>query len=568
MLTQTQLTSIPIQYALQVQSGEILVGHRIKQAVARFFSWVETAAADGYILDHSRGMHIINFFPTFLKHTKGKMAGQPFILSPYQQFTLYNVFGWVDTNGIRRISNVYEKVAKKNGKTAQMAGVGLYGISFDDEREAEVYIGATKEEQAKLCFNQAVSFIESSAALRQIGFSILQKEIKFKPNGIGAFIKPLGGDSKTQDGINPHFAIIDEYHAHRDDSVKENLESAMVSRSQPIVYTITTAGVYVAGVCKQFEDVCIQILDGIKTDDHFFIMIHDLDENDDWQDKNNWIKANPNLGYSVTMDKLLVEYHKAVNQPSKAPNFKTKHLNLWVDAPEIWIPDEIWMQGAAPINLENFKTYGAFAAVDLSTTIDITAFIVLSEPDAEGVRDVLPFFFCNKEAIDKRSKEDRVPYRYWADAGYIIATPGNTVDYTIVKNKIIEIHRQYNLNCVEFDKWNAHSMMQELQEENVPVAFFSQAITVISHPTKQFERLVYEGKIRHGGHPVLRWMLSGCQIISDPNENIKVHKGKSNNSTKRVDGIIATIIALGASLTVPDTSEQSAYNNPETEIFI
>lgn len=569
-----QQKSIPFQYAAAVKSGDIVTGKRIKQAVDRFYDWIEASGADDFYLDHQKGMQIINFFETFLIHTKGKMAGKPFILSPWQQFTLYNVFGWMQntpSGQIRRINNVYEKVAKKNGKTAVMAGVGLFGMSFDMEYGAEIYVGATKEEQAKLCFHQAVDFINKSTPLKNIGFYTLQKEIKFKR--LGSSMKPLGGDSKTQDGINAHFAIVDEYHAHRDDSVKENLESSMAARIQPIVYTITTAGVNIAGVCKKFEDTCITILDGVNKDDHFFIMIHDMDDGDDWELIENWQKANPNLGTSVGKSFLIKEYNKVKNQPSKVPNFKTKHLNMWVDAPEIWIPSEIWKKNKVVCNdyealfLEKAREFGAYTATDLSTRIDLSAHIVLTEPDNDGNRYVMPYFFCPKDTIDVRSKEDGVPYRYWNDAGILKATPGNTIDYDEIKNSIRSTNNKYNVINHEFDSWNASNMVNDLMAEGFEnLSYFSQAIGVISHPTKQFEIMVYKGQIKHNGNPILEWMLSGCVIIKDPNENIKVHKGRSHAGVKRIDGIVAIIMALGGSLSVEKEDNNSQYNNPETEI--
>ena len=212
-LTNQQIQSIPFQYAQNVRDGKVVVGLRIKQAIERFYSWIDTADSDGFYLDHQKGMSKINFFETLLKHTKGKSASKKFILSPYQQFTIYNVFAWMQDHQkygpIRRVNNVYEKVAKKNGKTAVMAGLALDHISFELEAGAECYIGATKEEQAKICFKQASEFITKSSLLKQLGFKPLQREIWFD----NSVIKPLGGDSKTQDGINSSLSIIDEYHA-------------------------------------------------------------------------------------------------------------------------------------------------------------------------------------------------------------------------------------------------------------------------------------------------------------------------------------------------------------------
>lgn len=578
-ITDQQRESIPFQYAYDVLEGNIIVGKRIKQAVDRFFEWIETSSEDKFYLDHQKGMVPIRFFENFLTHTIGKSEGKLFLLTPFQQFTIYNVFGWQEykvTGPVRRINTVYDKQAKKNGKTALMAGFGLFHLGFDSEAGAQSYVGATKEEQAKLCFDQAVDFINVSLLLQKLGFIVRQKTIFFesKKRKGKCFMKPLGGDSKTQDGINSSLSIIDEYHAHPTDAVKENLESSGASRKQPLTYHITTAGVNVAGVCKNFEDSMIAILEGQAKDDHAFIMMHDLDEDDDWEDENNWVKANPNLGVTVTLDFLRKEYQKAKNQPSKAPNFKTKHLNMWVDAPEIWIPTEVWKKNNVNLSyydyLELFtkkaKEFGCSSGNDLSTRIDLSAHILLTYPDNEGVRYLMPYIFCPKDTIDVRSKEDRVPYRYWADNGFLIATPGNRIDLKDFKHLIQINNKRFNIINNEFDPWGTDALFAELQEEGMEnLSTFSQAIGIISYPTKQFEILVYSGSIKHNGHPIMEWALSGCVVIEDPNANIKVHKGRSHSGVKRIDPIIGTIMALGGSLTLEESND-SLYNNPDVEI--
>lgn len=566
--TKKQLQSVPFQYAKAVSSGKIITGNRVKKAVQRFYNWIENSEKDGFILDHESGMRAVNFFPTFLNHTKGKMQGKPFILAPFQAFTIYNLFGWKDDKGNRRINTIYDKRAKKNGKSAEMAGLGLYCMSFDMEMEAEIYIGATKEDQAKICWEQAASFINSPVAnksLAQMGFYTMQRIVGFHPTK--SKMRPLGGDSKTQDGINAHVAIIDEYHAHKDDGVKENLESSSVQRRQPITYHITTAGTNIGSVCKNYEDSVIEVLEGRKIDHHLWIMIHDLDEDDDWEDEKNWVKANPLLGNGLDIDNLQKEFIKAKNQPSKIPNFKTKHLNMWVDAPQIWIPNEIWKRNKVDIlPLGKFSKFGSYAALDLSTTTDITAFVVVSEPDEDDFRYTKPFFFCPEDTIERRSKEDRVPYRYWRDAGFLIATPGEVVDYAIVEDTIQQQFPKLNIIRLEVDRWNATSVVTNLMEAGVEVSYFNQSIANMSFPTKTFEKLVFEGKLKHDGNPILEWMLSGCVVIADANENIKIHKGNSNKHGKRVDGIIATIMALGGSMSPKE--EVSKYSKPTDDIYI
>jgi phage terminase large subunit-like protein len=572
--TQNQLSSIPFQYANDVRTGKIIVGKRIKQAVERFYSWIETAETDGFHLDHEKGMKIIYFYPKFLNHTIGKLAGQPFELAPFQQFTMYNLFGWINTStGFRRINTVYDKRAKKNGKTAEMAGLALYCLSFDMEMEAQVYVGATKEEQARICWKQAKMYIESPVAnpqLRNMGFFCQQKVIGFKRTG--STMMPLGGDSKTQDGVNCHLGIVDEYHGHKDDSVKENLESSTVQRSQPIIYQITTAGANVQSACKRYEESVIEVLEGRNIDNSLWIMIHDIDQEDlqteqSWENPELWIKANPLLGTGLALEGIMKEYTKAINQSSKIRNFKTKNLNMWVDQQFDWIPNEIWMRNKVDvISFDKFTKNGSYAGLDLSTTTDLSAYVILSEPDEIGERYAKFYLFCPKDTIEKRSKEDRVPYQFWADQGYIIATPGNVIDYDIIEETINHTYHLHKVKRLEYDRYNATQLIQGLQEKGLNVSEFSQAIGTISAPTKELEKLIYSDKIKHDGNPAVAWMLASCVIYADANENVKVHKGRSGANGRRVDGIIALINALGGSMSTPE--EQGKYSKSITDIYI
>lgn len=572
-ITPQMQSSVPFQYANDVRTGKIVTGKRIKQAVERFYKWIETADQDEFYIDHNKGMRIINFFPSFLNHTKGKMAGKPFDLAPFQQFTLYNVFGWINkNNGYRRINTVYDKRAKKNGKTAEMAGLALYGMSFDLEMEAEIYVGATKEEQARLCWEQAKMYIESpvaNPALRKMGFYAMQRIIGFKKTN--SKMRALGGDSKTQDGINCHFGIIDEYHAHKDDTVKENLESSTVQRTQALIYHITTAGANVQSACKNYEDSVIEVLEGRNIDDSLWIMIHDIDQEDlktgeSWENKDLWIKANPLLGQGLVIDAIEKEFVKALNQPSKIRNFKTKNLNMWVDQQHSWIFNEDWMKNKVDIIPPvKFTEFGSFGGLDLSKTIDLSAYVLVSEPDENQDRYLKCWFFCPKDTIIKRSKEDRVPYQYWADNGWLIATPGNVIDYNIIQDVIKTTYYKYNVKRLEFDPYNATKLTQDLDAEGYNVSEFSQGIGTISAPTKEFEKLVLSGKLKHDGNPVLAWMLASCVIYYDANDNMKVHKGRSGANGRRVDGIIATINAIGGSMSEPEETNESYYNNPDNK---
>jgi phage terminase large subunit-like protein len=590
ILTKEIKKSVAYNYALNVSENKIAVGILIKLQVKRFFSWIETAEIDGYYLDHKKGCQAVNFFPTCLRHTKGKLAGKKFDLADFQQFTIYNLFAWINKKtGLRRINTVYDKRAKKNGKSAEMAGLCLFGMSFDNESGAEIYIGATKEDQAKICWQQAVDYIDhpvhGSPYLTAIGFRNLQNKILFDP--LKSIMRPLGGDSKTQDGINSHISIIDEYHGHKDDGVKENLESSSVQRSQPITYHITTAGFNISGVCKNYEDTCVEILQGIKTDNSLWIMIHDLDPGDDWQDSKNWFKSNPLLGQGLTVESLKKEFTKAINQPSKIPNFKTKHLNMWVDAPDVWISDESWCKNLEKVKLSNFLKYGCAGAIDLSTNIDLTASAFITNPDDKGFRDLIVLSYCPLETIEKRSREDRVPYRFFKDLEYknfidfsdtniktlpcsvngtmkiLTATPGNIIDYTIVEDHTKKYYDLLRAKWIEYDRKFSDMLVHNFEESGMQMHPFSQTIGMYSFPTKDFESLILSGKIRHGGNPLLRWCVSGAVPIYDTNENVRISKA---HSTKRIDPIIAAIMAHAGTLTIDDI-DKSKYEDPNTPIY-
>ena len=239
---------------------------------------------------------------------------------------------------------------------------------------------------------------------------------------------------------------------------------------------------------------------------------------------------------------------------------------MWVDQQFDWIPSEVWNKNkVATIPMEKFTNFGAYAGLDLSTTTDLSAYAILSEPDDFGDRYLKIWLFCPKDTIEKRSKEDRVPYQYWADKGYIIATPGNVIDYFVIADIIKSTFHKHKVIRLEYDRYNATQLIQELQESGLNVSEFSQAIGTISAPTKEFEKLVYSGKVKHDGNPALAWMLASCVIYADANDNLKVHKGRSGANGRRVDGIIATINALGGSMSTPEETNESYYNRDDAQ---
>jgi phage terminase large subunit-like protein len=346
--------------------------------------------------------------------------------------------------------------------------------------------------------------------------------------------------------LNPHFVIIDEYHAHKSDELFNVLDSAMGSRQDPVMEIITTAGFNKTSPCYRFRDVAIKVLEGVIEQDDLFPYIFTMDADDDWEDSTLWRKSNPNLGISLRMEYMLDRYKAAKNNPSKLHEFKTKNLNLWVDAALVWIPDEVWMNCAGDIlNLTGESCTGG---LDLSSTRDLTALALCFQlPD--GTDAYLWFFWMPEDNIAERVKNDRVPYDLWISQGFIRTTPGNVTDYDFIEADIMQLKSKYDIEAIAFDRWNSSQLVINLMSEGVNMVPFGQGYGSMSAPTKEFERTIFTRKMNHMGNPVMRWMISNVEIQRDPAGNIKIDKAKAS---EKVDGPVAAVMAKGQSMTPND----------------
>jgi phage terminase large subunit-like protein len=480
-------------------------------------------------------------FYSFLTHNKGRWAGQPLTLEPWQQFIIASLFGWKRADGTRRFRESYTEVARKNGKSTLGSGVGLQLLAADGEPGAEIYTAATKKEQARIVFTDAQNMARKSVALSRT-IRVQQHSI-FAPATLSKMV-PMSADAKTEDGLNPHGIIIDEYHAHPNDELYAVLKSATGARSQPLLSIITTAGFNRLGPCAQLRKACIGLLEELHHDDAYFTIIFSLDEGDEWGDESCWQKANPNLGVSVSLDYLREQYRAAERTPSLQVNFKTKHLNLWTDASAVWLPQEIWQQGAQgtlPIGLLGRKAWGG---LDLASVRDLTA-LVFVFPKAGDAFDVRCWFWIPEEAVEERTQKDGLPYRQWVEEGYLLTTPGNVTDYNFIKAMVVTLCEQYQVQMIEYDRFNASQLVIDLTDEGVPMQPFGQGFVSMSAPTKELEKLALEGKLHHYGNPVLAWMCGNVELKRDAAGNIKIDKGKSK---EKVDGMVALAMALGGYL--------------------
>ena len=538
-------------YAEQVRSGAILVCEYVRLAVERYYADLDRALDEGRYFDKKAAMRAIHFIEK-LKHTKGEWAGQRFRLEPWQQFVLWNIFGWKNADGTRRFRYAYIEIARKNGKTALSAGIGLYMLFADGESRPEVYSAATVKDQAKICFSDAVEIVKATDLKNYL--TPYRNSIVYDLKG--GMMKPLSSDYGTHDGLNPSCGIIDEFHAHKDSGMFDVIKSAFGARRQPLMFVITTAGFNKSGVCYAYRENVIKVLRGVNEDDSLFGIIYTLDDKSEWDDPKMWIKANPNLGVSLSADYLADQVKDAKNRPEAVRNVMTKNVDLWVDAERTWILDDAWQKCIGTTDPADLKGCACWGGLDLSNVSDITAYVLLFHENDRF--QLLPHFWIPEEKMREKIRKENINYDKWVAEGYVTVTPGNVIDYDFVKADILRIVADYDLRTSAYDRWNSSQTIIDLQNEGMECNPFGQGYGSMSAPTKEFEKLVLTGKIEHFGNPVLRWMLASTLVKTDPAGNIKPDKEKS---TQKIDGIVAAIMALGEWMTAQANDERNPYEN-------
>lgn len=470
------------------------------------------------------------------------------ILEPWQQFCIWSVFGWKRPDGTRRFRSVYEEVARKNGKSTKLAGIGLYMLIADGEAGAEIYSAATKRDQAKIMWVEAAKMAKKSSSLAKLLNVFGDRNPKatscsISVSATGGKYEPLGRDADSMDGLNVHCALIDELHAHKTRDMVDILDTATGSRRQPLIWMITTAGFNRQTICFEMHEYTEKVLSDLIEDDSFFGVIFTLDDDDDWEDETCWVKANPNLGVSKRLDDMRSKALKAKQQPTAQNAFLRLELNIWTQAETRWINIEHWNACNKPFDVELLRGRECYGGLDLSSTLDVTALVLVFPPQkSDDDYVVLPFFWVPEDTIIQRSKRDRVPYDLWEKKGLIKTTPGEVVDYDFIQQEIEELSRIYDIREIAFDRWNATSLINRLAERHVTkLVEFGQGYAGMSPASKMFESKYVSHQINHAGNPVLSWMASNVVVTSDPAGNIKPDKAKS---TERIDGIVAMIMGL------------------------
>lgn len=534
-----------IQYSNDVLEEKIIACEKHKQACKRFLKDVERSKTDDfpYKWIEEEAQRIVNWF-RLLRHSKGILAGQPIELNIWQKFVVCNLYGWYHKEtGYRRFRKGYIQVGRKNAKSQMMAGIGLYecGVTSSKNNELnEIYSAGTKRDQSRIIFEEAKLMLNGSP-LREY-FKVLRTEIVHKKTG--SFIKALSKeDGQKGDGTNPQLGLLDEYHQHETTEFYDLFDTGMKARKEPLLLIITTAGVDLNVPCYQQEyKYCSSILDGTVENDSYFVMICELDKDDDISNIENWKKANPIvMTYEEGIVGLKESFEIAREVPEKMRTFLTKNLNVWIQQKENGYMDiEKWKACGQDFDLEMLRGYECICGIDLSATLDLTSVGFIFKKDGKYI--VLSHSFIPEDTLQKKMRTDKVPYDLWAKQGWITVTDGAFVDYRYIMRYIQELEQKYEWKIKEicYDKWNATQFAQEMGAEGYTMVEIIQGIKTLGEPTKDFRAQVYAGNVIHNNNPVLTWAIGNAVLRMDVNENIMLDKAKS---TERIDPIAALINA-------------------------
>lgn len=477
-----------------------------------------------------------------LCHTKGKWAGKKFILLPWQEQIVRDIFGIVREDGKRQFLTAYVEIPKKQGKSELAAAIALYLLYADGEASAEVYGAACDRSQASIVFDVAKQMVEMCPALRKRS-KLMTAGKRIVNYSNAGFYQVLSAETGTKHGLNVSGLVFDEIHAQPNRKLYDVLtKGSGDAREQPLFFIITTAGTDRNSICYELHSKALDIMAGKKKDYTFYPVVYGLTEEDDWNDEANWYKANPSLGHTIGIDRVREAYKDALDNPAEENVFKQLRLNIWTNSAVAWIPEHIYNRGNEEIDMDTLSGRECYAGLDLSSTSDITAFVLVFPPRTEDEKYiVLPYFWLPEDTLDLRCRRDHVLYDVWKKQGYIMTTEGNVIHYGFIEAFIEELGKKYHILEIAYDRWNATQMVQNLEDEGFTMVPFGQGFKDMSPPSKELYKLLMEGSIIHGGNPVLRWMAGNIVMRQDPAGNIKPDKEKS---TEKIDGIVALIMGL------------------------
>ena len=493
--------------------------------------------------DERKAQRVVRFIEA-LRHTKGEFHGQPFHLLPWQEKIIRDVFGTVrdDDPTMRQYTTAYIEIPKKNGKSELGAAIALNMLINDDEWKAEVYSCASDRQQAAIVFDVAVDMVRQSPALmKRVKIIPSTRRMIYQPTG--SIYQVLSSEVATKHGLNVSACIFDELHTQPTRALYDVMtQGSGDARRQPLWFFLTTAGTDRNSICWEVHQKALDILEGRKNDPRFYPVLFGLPDEADWTSEENWYRANPSLDHTITIDKVRDAFRKAQETPADENQFRQLRLNQWVKQSVRWMPMDKWDECGGVVDPYALEGRACYAGLDLSSTSDLTALVLVFPPISEDEPYIaLPFFWLPEETLSLRVRRDHVPYDQWARRGFIQTTEGNVVHYGFIERFICQLGERYNIREIAHDRWNATMMVQTLEDDGFTMVPFGQGFKDMSPPTKELMRIVLEHKLCHGGHPVLRWNMDNAYVRTDPAGNLKLDKEKS---TEKIDGVVALVMAL------------------------
>lgn len=540
-ITKSNGKPIYIQYAEDAVNGNIVVCKLVKLSCQRFLNDLER---EDLVFRYDIVERCFNFI-SVLKHFTGKSSGKSFVLEPWQKFVVANIVGfyWKDT-GDRRFTSSYIEISRKNGKTALAAALCMYFLIADGEDGAEVDLAANSKQQAHIAFDFCSNFAKQ---LDPQGKFLKAYRDTVTMNVNSSKLRVFSSDDSKLDGFNASFALLDEYHSAPNSKVRDVIKSSMGMRRNPHLCTITTAGFNKVLPCYKLRSTGVEILQKVKEDDSFFIIIYSLDEEDDWTNENVWVKSSPNLNVTVTSKYLKEQIQSAINNPSEEVGVKTKNLNIWCDSIEIWISDNYINEVTETVDIDDFIDCETYVGVDLAAVSDITAVsYLIHKEDTDTIYFKTDYYLPETMLTESPNREI---YKYWHRTGQLKITQGNVTDYSFITNDLMKNYEKLSIKKIAYDQWNSTQWAIEATENGLPLEPYSQSIGNFNKPTREIERLIRSKKVVIDNNEITRWMFRNVALKSDHNGNTKPNKGAGKD--KKIDGVIAMIEALGICLDTP-----------------
>jgi phage terminase large subunit-like protein len=547
------------RYAEQVVGGEILSCRWVQLAcqrqlndLARFKGKGSPYRFNPKLVDRDgRSFYPADNLCAFIErlpHVKGPLAGESITLEPWQIFILSTVFGWVKSDGKRRYRRSYIEVPRGNAKSTLSSAVALYMLAADGEGGAEVYSLATTRDQARIVFGDAQTMARRSAGFRS-RFAVNVGAHNMHVLASGSKFEALSAEGSTLDGLNIHFGCVDELHAHKTRTVYDVVETGTGKRDNSLLWVITTAGSNRAGICYEARTFVTKLLNGVFEDDTQFGIVYGLDDGDDWTTENALVKANPNWGISVRPEILGPLQAKAMQLPSAVNNFKTKHLNEWVNADTAWMDMRAWdVCGDSSLDIEAFTGQPCWVGLDLASKTDIAALMLMFQhPEISDAYVVFGKYYLPEDTVQATGNSQ---YPGWMRTGRLTVTPGNVIDFGWIEADLLDLVSRFAVQAVAFDPFQATQLSTRMLAEGLPMIEVRPTVLNFSEPMKTLEALVLQRKLVHDGDPVLTWMASNVVAHLDAKDNIYPRKERAEN---KIDGIVALIMALSRAIKPGDS---------------